>query len=135
MAFLRVYLGVGLMIKGIYYITNMAELESQLGDGFGQTQNLIAWFVVAAHGVGGAALALGFVTRWVAALNAVVLAGAAVIHLTGGGETILVENMDFQFVMLVLVTLIAFVWQGAGRFSLDRLMWGEDGASDPQTSG
>lgn len=127
MTLLRVYLGIGLMIKGIYYITNMAQLESQLGDNFGQTQNLIAWFVVAAHGVGGAALALGFATRWVAAVNAIVLAGASVIHLTGAGpEQLIVENLNFQFAMLVLVTLIVFVWQGAGRFSLDRLLRGDD---------
>jgi len=130
MTLLRVYLGIGLMVKGVYYITNMAELENQLGDQFGEIQNVIAWFVVAAHGVGGAALALGFVTRWVAAINAVVLAGATVIHLTGAGaDQMIVENMDFQFSALVLVTLIVFVWQGAGRFSLDRLMRGDENGS------
>lgn len=134
MTLLRVYLGIGLMVKGIYYITNMAELEAQLGDNFGEVQNLIAWFVVAAHGVGGAALALGFVTRWVAGLNAVVLLGASAIHFAGA-DTILVENMDFQFSMLVLVTLIVFIWQGAGRFSLDRLMWGDDAAPEQPVSG
>ena len=131
---LRVYLGIGLMIKGIYYITNMSELESQLGSGFGETQNLIAWFVVGAHAVGGAALALGFVTRWVAAANAIVLAGASMIHLTGAGsDQLIVENQDFQFAALVLVTLIVFIWQGAGRFSLDRVMWGDD--ATPEGSG
>lgn len=135
MTLLRVYLGIGLMIKGIYYITNMSELENQLGGNFGETQNLIAWFVVAAHGVGGAALAMGFVTRWVAAANAIVLAGASVLHLTGSGpDQLIVENMDFQFAMLVFVTLIVFVWQGAGRFSLDRLMWGDDSTEEAQAS-
>ena len=136
MTVLRVYLGVALMIKGIYYITDMGALEGQLGDKFGETQNVIAWFVVFAHGVGGAALALGFVTRWVAGLNAVVLAGATVVHLLDP-EVMMVENLDFQFAALVLMTLIVFVWQGAGRFSLDTLMWGDDNGQpappQPQT--
>jgi len=67
---LRIYLGVALMIKGIYFITNMSELEAQLGAGFGQEQNLIAWSVVFAHVVGGASLALGFMSRVAAAANA-----------------------------------------------------------------
>jgi NNP family nitrate/nitrite transporter-like MFS transporter len=131
MTVLRVYLGVALMIKGIYYITNMGQLEAQLGDNFGETQNLIAWFVVFAHSVGGASLALGFATRWVAGLNAIVLAGASMIHLVGG-EQMMVANLDFQFAALVFMTLVVFVWQGAGRFSLDRLVWGDDNGAAPQ---
>ena len=125
MTVLRVYLGVALMIKGIYYITNMGDLEAQLGENFGETQNVIAWFVVFAHAVGGASLALGFATRWVSALNAVVLAGATVLHLVGS-ELMMVENLELQFAALVLMTLIVFTWQGAGRFSLDTLVWGDE---------
>jgi uncharacterized membrane protein YphA (DoxX/SURF4 family) len=108
----------------------MGQLEAQMGDGFGQARNLLAWFVVFAHAVGGASLALGFATRWAAAINALVLAGACVIHVVwADADTLLVENLDFQFAMLVLVTLIVFFWQGAGRFSVDALL-----RSSPETS-
>jgi NNP family nitrate/nitrite transporter-like MFS transporter len=128
MAALRIYLGIALMIKGIYYITNMGALEAQLGGHLGETENIVAWFVVFAHGVGGAALALGFVTRWAAALNAVVLAGAVVLHIVGSGEDMMMmENLNLQFAMLVFMTLLVFLWQGAGKFSLDRLMRGDPG--------
>jgi NNP family nitrate/nitrite transporter-like MFS transporter len=122
MTFLRIYLGVALAIKGIYFITNMGSLEAQMGDTFGNTQTLIAWFVVFAHAVGGASLALGFATRWAAGLNAVVLAGAVGLSLTAGGGGDLLGNLNLQFAALVLVTLVVFFWQGAGRFSLDRLL-------------
>ena len=120
---LRVYLGCALAIKGVYFITDMKALEAQLGDGFGEVQNLIAWFVVFAHAVGGVALALGFVTRVAATLNAAVMVGATVIHVSGAaGTNLLGANLDFQFSMLVLVTLIVLMWRGADRFSLDRML-------------
>ncbi len=119
---LRVYLGIALAIKGIYFIMNMESIEAQLGDGLGAVQNLVAWFVVFAHVVGGAALALGFATRIAAAVNIVVMLGAVVTNLMGAGlGGILGSNLDFQFSVLVLVTLVVFFWRGGGRFALDRV--------------
>ena len=127
MVFLRVYLGIALAIKGVYYVTDMQQLETQLGPGFGHVQNLIAWFVVFAHAVGGACLALGFATRLAAALNAVVLVGASAIHLIGTTSAgILSTNLDFQFAVFVLVTLVVFLWSGAGGLSLDGMLRGEE---------
>ena len=124
---LRIYLGVALAIKAIYYITDMGELEAQMGETFGNTQNLVAWFVVLAHGAGGVALALGFATRWAAGLNALVLAGAVALHLSGTtGLDAVGQNLNFQFAALVLAVLLVFVWQGAGKFSLDRLIRSDD---------
>ncbi len=132
MAVLRIYLGVALAIKGIYYILDMGKLEAQLGGEFGQTENLIAWFVVFAHSVGGMSLALGFATRIAAGLNAIVLAGAVWIHLQGAtGFGFVGENLNFQFALLVLVTLMVFFWQGAGRFSLDKLLRTEANEASP----
>ena len=122
MVFLRVYLGIALAIKAVYFIGNMGRLESQVGVAFGNGQTLVAWFVVFAHAVGGVALAVGFAVRWAAAVNIVVLAGAVVVHWSGGsGLAALGDNLNFQFAMLVLVTLVTFLWQGAGEFALDRL--------------
>ena len=53
---LRIYLGIALVLKGIYYIANMSELEATLGGGLGNAQTMIAWSVVFAHVVGGASL-------------------------------------------------------------------------------
>ena len=127
LALLRIYLGIALAIKGVYFIMNMDGLIAQLGDGFGHVQELIAWFVVFAHAVGGAALAVGFATRLAAGVNLIVLAGAVVFAWTGSSaQQLLGENVDFQFSMLVLVTLAVFFWRGAGGFSLDRLTQGDD---------
>jgi len=88
--------------------------------------------------VGGACLALGFATRFVAAVNAIVLAGAVLVTVTGTTSLeMLGANLNFQFAMLVLMTLIVIFWQGAGGFSMDRMVRGNDGkaAGEPPSPG
>ena len=125
---LRIYLGIALVIKGIYFITNMAELENTvsagIGEEFGLGQTMIAWSVVFAHIVGGASLMLGFVTRVAAAANAVILQGAIVISLmaTSSASSLWITNTDFQFSAFVFFTLVLFIWRGSGPLSVDHLM-------------
>jgi NNP family nitrate/nitrite transporter-like MFS transporter len=121
---LRIYLGIALVIKGVYFITNMNELESTLGDGLGEGQTMIAWSVVFAHVIGGASLLLGFVTRVAAAANAVILFGAVIVTTMKSTVTgdLLGTNVDFQFTTFVFFTLVLFVWRGSGPLSVDHLM-------------
>jgi len=122
---LRIYLGVALVIKGVYFIMNMSDLEHTLalGQDLGQGQTMIAWSVVFAHVIGGASLALGFVTRVSAAANAVILLGAVVVHFVGTeSATILGDNLNFQFTLFIFFTLVLQTWRGAGPFSLDHLL-------------
>ncbi|MFT5289036.1 MAG: NNP family nitrate/nitrite transporter-like MFS transporter [Planctomycetota bacterium] len=124
---LRVYLGIALAIKAIFYITNMGDLEAQMGERFGSNQELLAWFIVLVHGAGGVALALGFGTRWAAGLNALVLAGAVTLHLAGTTSIAMAgQDVSVQFAALVLAILLLFVWQGADKFSLDRWIRSDD---------
>lgn len=122
---LRVYLGGALVVKGIYFIMNMSELETTLalGQDLGQGQTMIAWTVVFAHVIGGAALALGFVTRVAAAANAAIMAGAVLVNIAGSsGESFLGSNLSFQFTLFIFFTLLLLVWRGSGPFSLDHFL-------------
>ncbi len=122
---LRIYLGIALVVKGIYFITNMAELEATLGGNLGQGQTMIAWSVVFAHVIGGASLAMGFVTRVGAAANALILLGAVILTAAGAtaeAGSVLGTNVNFQFTTLVFFVLALFVWRGSGPFSLDHLL-------------
>jgi uncharacterized membrane protein YphA (DoxX/SURF4 family) len=121
---LRIYLGIALIIKGVHFITDMAALESRLGN-LGQGETMIAWSVVFAHVVGGASLALGFVTRVGAAVNALILFGAVVVSLVTASDasgSLLGTNIDFQFTSFVFFALVLFIWRGSGPFSLDHLL-------------
>ena len=120
---LRMYLGIALVIKGIYFITNMSALELSLNGEFGVGQTMIAWSVVFAHVIAGACLALGFVTRIAAGANAIILLGATVLSLganTAGG--LIVSNTEFQFTLFILFSLLLLVWRGSGPFSVDHLL-------------
>jgi NNP family nitrate/nitrite transporter-like MFS transporter len=127
---LRMYLGIALLIKGIYFITNFGELEAGLKGDVAEWQTFMAWCVVFAHVVGGAALALGFITRVAAGLNALVMLGAAGFHLFGeDGGGVLTDNLSFQFTFFVFVTLVLVAWRGSGPFSLDRILRFESGTA------
>lgn len=116
---LRVFLGIAIAVKGIYFILDMTALEAQAA-GLDRFQELGAWYVVFAHVVGGSALALGFVSRLAAAINVPVLLGA--ILFVHSGQSLFGPSQDLQFTILVLVALGLLVWHGSGKFSLDYWM-------------
>ncbi|MCA9321482.1 MAG: MFS transporter [Planctomycetes bacterium] len=124
MDMLRLYVGIALVVKGIYFITNMQEIESALAGPLPEWQTFMSWVVVFAHVIGGACLALGFVSRISAGANAIVMLGAVGVHLFGAGSAsgLLTTNTDFQFTFFVFVTLVLLVWRGSGPLSLDRLL-------------
>jgi len=129
---LRIYLGIALMIKGVYFLTDMtpilAPLEEVGVESINWWSHLVAWGVVGAHVVGGLCLALGFVTRVAAGVNAIVLLGAVGAHVVGSDwNGLLTTNRDFQFVFFVFFTLVLVAWRGAGPFSLDRFLRIESG--------
>ena len=123
---LRIYLGVALMIKGIYFITNMSDVEAQLSGPLPEWQTFVAWCVVGGHVIGGASLALGFITRLCAGINAIIMLGAVGVHTFGtqaGG--LFSTNVDFQLAFFVFFTLVLITWRGAGPMSLDHVLSGE----------
>ena len=137
---LRMYLGVALVIKGVYFIMNMSDLENSLvggaanalGGTLGTGQEMIAWSVVFAHVIGGSALALGFVTRVAAAFNAFIVGGAVIVAIIGpAADSLLGTNANFQLTLFTFVTLVLFVWRGSGPLSIDHLLR-IDSAKEPE---
>ena len=121
---LRMYVGIALVIKGVYFIANMSEIELQLSGPLPEWQTFMAWIVVFAHVIGGACLALGYVSRVAAGVNALVMLGAVGVHMfaEGAPSGIFTTNVDFQLTLFVFFTLVVLVWRGSGPFSLDRVL-------------
>src|SRR5688500_16187662 len=74
---IRMYLGVGLLVKGLYFMTQTQDLinmTDQLGSLFAPTA--IAHYVIAAHVVGGFFLLIGLLTRVAALVQIPALLGA-----------------------------------------------------------
>jgi putative oxidoreductase len=77
------------------------------------------WYVILAHGVGGALIILGIVTRWAALVNLPIMAGAFfLVHLKQG--FFMSRDGGYEYVLLVLATTLALVFLGPGALALRR---------------
>lgn len=85
---------------------------------------LMAWIIILVHGLGGILLILGLWTRWAAAANAVIMAGALVtVHLPQG---FFLKGMKtgfvggFEFPLLLFAASLALVLTGGGALSVKK---------------
>lgn len=118
---IRIYLGVGLVVRGALFIGRPEVLLDFLDRSNSWFLPLAAaQYVVAAHLCGGILLMLGLGTRVAAAAQIPPLLGAVLfVHI---GEGLLTAGQSLEFAALVLAMLSAFSVFGAGRLSLDAWM-------------
>lgn len=119
MDLLRMYMGLALVVKGIYFISNM-DAMIKLGNNIPMFDNFLAWAAVGIHVVCGLSLAIGFWTRMSAFLNFLVMSGAVLfVHAEQGLFT---AGQQLEFTMLILFVLGLLVWNGSGKLSFDHLV-------------
>jgi uncharacterized membrane protein YphA (DoxX/SURF4 family) len=129
---LRIYLGVGLFVRGALFITRPEALLALInahGDWFWPAA--IAHYVAAVHIAGGIMLAFGLYTRLAAVVQLPVLAGA--VFVTHWGEGLLGEGQSLEFAGLVLFMLVVFAVFGAGPLSVDARLRKMDTTVDDRT--
>lgn len=121
--FIRMLLGVFLFLKGIAFINNMTTLTAMMErSGFLGSLSLgvMAHYVVFAHLLGGAMIAVGLLTRLAALVQIPILLGAVIFINSDGG--FLAPHNELWLSILVLVLLIAFLVGGSGPLSMDEQM-------------
>lgn len=119
---MRIYLGIGLFLKGLFFIWDtrfLADLLLQSGRlQFAST--FFAHYIPIAHLGGGALLAAGLMTRTSVLFQLPILVGAvSLVHLREGLFT---RAQNLEFTLLVLFLLILVLIHGAGRLSLDHYL-------------
>ncbi|MFP4227459.1 MAG: DoxX family protein [Salinivenus sp.] len=113
---LRVYLGAGLFFRGLALLVTDTGLQ-QLAGGAQVGLTGVSVYVIGAHLIGGALLAVGLFTRWAALAQLPILLGAVtLVHWQDG---LLSANQSLEFSALVLFLLILVCLFGGGRWSLD----------------
>ena len=131
---IRIYLGIGLMLKAIFFMSNRFELLN-LMDESGTAwfaPALIAHYVIIAHLVGGFLLAIGLLTRPAALIQIPILIGAVFwIQVPRMISLGIREDVEFAALMLFLLTVI-FLY-GAGRWSLDAYFAHQEAATETET--
>jgi putative oxidoreductase len=119
---IRMYLGLGLIIKGLY-IMNHQEQFTRFLEGNAMPMGLltVAHYVIPAHFAGGLMLLLGFGTRIAAVVQLPLLIGALLyIYLPSFSTLELRQDMEFSALVLFLLGLIAV--HGPGRYSVDNVV-------------
>lgn len=114
---LRVYFGLSLFFKGIYFIGHMTDLFQHISHRFQYVDFILAHYVVLAHIVGGLFVSLGLFTRWACLANVPVLFSAIVFVKLRTG--LFSAGAEFELAVMVLMLLLYFIVQGSGGFSLD----------------
>jgi uncharacterized membrane protein YphA (DoxX/SURF4 family) len=119
----RIYLGLGLFIRGLFIITNTrADFIQTLIENRAYPWLItvgLLHYVAIAHLIGGLMLMFGLLTRIAAWVQIPVLAGAILMHRTEG---LMTSGQSLELSMLVLFLLVTFAFAGAGPLSVDNGM-------------
>ena len=118
LSLVRIYLGLGLFIKGIGFAANREELTQLVVErDISFAVAALVHYIIMAHILGGFLMAIGLGTRAGALIQIPILVGAVFfIHWAGGVFTVAEE---LRFSALVLFLLLIFVWHGSGALSVD----------------
>ncbi len=119
----RIYLGLGLFIRGVFIISNTrAEFVQNLLMQFHAPWIItvgLLHYIALAHLIGGLMLTVGLLTRIAAWVQVPILAGALFLH---RGEGLMSGGQSLEFSALVLFLLCTFAISGAGPVSVDNGM-------------
>jgi len=119
----RIYLGLGLFIRGVFIISNtraefIQAVLQRMEYPWIVTVGLLH-YIALAHLIGGLMLTVGLLTRIAAWVQVPILAGALFIH---RGEGLMTGGQSLEFSALVLFLLVTFAISGAGPLSVDNGM-------------
>jgi uncharacterized membrane protein YphA (DoxX/SURF4 family) len=119
---LRIYLGLGLFVKGILFLTDMESLSALLmkSERFQPITFLASHYIPIAHIGGGLMMALGLWTRTAILANIPVLFGA--VFFVYFEQGLFTQNQGLEFTALVLFLLVVLLIWGPGRFSVDHYL-------------
>jgi len=119
----RMYLGVGLFVKGLYFLMHKEEMQTLLqgADNVVFAQGAVAHYVIPVHLVGGLLLAIGLLTRLAALIQMPILIGA-VCYVWLPKVLFFEQRQGLEFATLVLFLLALIFIYGGGRLSVDNLI-------------
>ena len=119
--FIRITLGVVLLIKGIQFISNIETLQQIVADSrFPWLSIFIAHYVAMVHLAGGPLIAAGLITRIAALFQIPILIGAIIfVH---KWDDFIVSGSELLFAVIILLLLVFFLIYGSGTLSVDEWM-------------
>ena len=119
---MRIYLGIGLLVKGIYFLWQPDYVASlvMVSGNYSAWNTLVVHYVAMAHIAGGLLMAIGMISRVGAAIQIPILFGAVfLIHLKEG---LFAKDQSLEFSALVLFLLVLVTVYGSGKLSIDHYL-------------
>ena len=116
---LRIYLGIGLFVRGTLFIANAENFLELLSPDSGALlrSTILMHYVALAHIFGGLMMTAGLLTRVAALIQIPVLVGAVFVSQAQAG--LLASTQGFEFATLTLFLLILIFLYGSGKWSSD----------------
>ena len=119
--FLRAIVGVFIVIKGYQFTANFESITQIVGSmGMVLLAAQLAYYIVFAHLIGGALIALGAYTRPMSLLNIPILLGAVIFN--ARSFLTMDDFMELPIAIGVLIVLIVVSFYGGGKYSLDAIL-------------
>jgi putative oxidoreductase len=119
LVFIRVALGISLLLKGVLFISNTADLGTIIsGSAVINSSNWLGFIITWAHLFGGFLIIIGLLTRWAVLINIPILIGA--ILFVNAPKGVFAGGSELGFSIIVLLLLLLFFVEGGGHYSLDR---------------
>ncbi|GMT48994.1 MAG: hypothetical protein IEMM0008_0533 [bacterium] len=118
---IRIYLGIALLIKGIFFIANPSELDKLIEGNipsFAETM-FLSHYIAIGHLLGGTLLAIGLLTRFAALIQLPILLGAVFFVHFKGVDKLFLGGQGIELSVIVLFLLTLYCIFGAGRYSVD----------------
>ena len=114
-----IFIAHGLPKFGVGGGEGLAGLAGWLGSMGVPLPMLSAILVASSEAIGGALLIVGFMTRFAAATQVIaMLVAVFMVHWSNG----FTANGGYQWAMLMAAAAFALMIEGAGRYSVDRMM-------------
>ena len=125
---IRLYLGIALIGKGYYFMTNLNELFELTSSAVSYGDFILAHYIVFAHIVGGMCIAAGLLTRLAVFANIPILLGAiTLVHLPQGLFT---ASQGLEISLMVFFLLCVTLYHGSGKLSIDYFIDNPKGAHE-----
>ena len=129
---LRIYLGLGLFVRGVLFIADSGNFIELLSPDSGALlrSTVLVHYVALAHVFGGSMMIAGLLTRVAALVQIPVLVGAVFVSQLQGG--LLSATQSFEFSTLVLFLLILIFLYGSGKWSADYYLFKRKAAAEAE---
>lgn len=116
--YLRIILGIVLLIKGVTFVVNKEQVVQMVsGNEYWLFHYIIAHYVIGGYIVCGIAILIGLFTRLVIIFVIPALLGPIIF--VDMHKNFFAINSELSYSLIILVLLIAFLFYGSGKISID----------------